>query len=345
MSLIRQLDQADRLDIFETSLRLPALGRLKDVRRRQAFDVEAAFIERRLLIETKVDSDEGGRWAAATDYPAWQSNKIAACAKEGDVCLFITYGFSEFFTKWFDFGPAAPASRVRHVGLDPMVALLEEAEPILCDPGLSAWLTALRSEQRKRLELPAVLSAFANFRRTYLHIAGEVDFTIGRIGFNGPEIAFPAFAQLLEQWRNSPYCQRYGRLALYPVGRLMLPVDSILNWWELWQDGEALTLGGLLPASERALYLEVNEDFNLHLKLDFKAAEYIGSVREEVSERLASSCIPSTVVACRPEFHTQGALAVWEWDFDLPTLLSKNGGMAAVSAVGTLLDDVVPRLT
>ncbi len=247
MALIQGLDRAGRLDVLEQKLGLPRLGTLRSVRRRKAFDVEAVFDERKLTIETKVDSDEGGRWSAISESGAWQTNKLWALAGSGDVCLYMTYGFAEFFTKWFDFGSAAGASRVRHITLDAVVGLLESALPLLANPLLDDWLLVLRAEQRKRQAAPELLAAFAVFRKRYLQIAGDVDFTITRIGFNAPEIAFPAFARLLDQWRGSRFCERYGRLALYPAGRLMLPVDSILNWWEFWQSGDPLTLGGLLP--------------------------------------------------------------------------------------------------
>jgi len=192
--------------------------------------------------------------------------------------------------------------------------------------------------------MPAVLSAFAKFRRTYLRTAGDVDFTPTRIGFNAPKIAFPAFAHLLGEWRASPYCQRYGRLALYPVERARLPVDSVLNWRELWRDFPALTVGGILPAEMRALYFEVNEDFNLHLKLKPDAGDDVArGVREEVKRRLGSVPKPSAVVACRPEFHKQEVYAVWEWDIDLPALIYRDD-KAVVEAIGTLFDAVIPEL-
>jgi hypothetical protein len=343
IELIRNLDQKERLDVLETSLGLPTLGRLNNAQRRRAFDVELEFRQRRLLVETKVDSDERGRWKAIDDAAAWQTNRIAAQARDGDVCLFITYGFAEFFTKWFDFGAAAGPTQVRHVKLDNMIDLLAKAAPILNSQRVSDWLTALQVEQQKRRAMPAVLSAFAKFRRTYLQIAGEVDFTPTRTGFNSPEIAFPAFAQFLGAWRASPYCQRYGRLSIYPVNRLMLPVDSILNWFELWRDLPALTVGGILPAEMRALYFEVNEDFNLHLKLISEADDHVNQVRAEVARRLGSMVKPAALVACRPEFHQQQVYAIWEWDVDFPALIYEDS-KGAVKAIGSIFDSILPQL-
>ncbi|MGI4953304.1 MAG: hypothetical protein ACRYGM_15990 [Janthinobacterium lividum] len=344
MALIKGLDSAGRLDVLEQKLGLPTLGTLKSLRHRQAFDVEAVFRERKLMIETKVDSDEGGRWAAIDNSAAWQTNRLKALATNGDVCLFVTYGFAEFFTKWFDFGSAAGTSQVHHVTLDAVIALLELALPLLSDPLLDEWLLVLRAEQLKRKAIPELLAAFALFRRRYLQISGDVDFTRTRIGFNAPEVAFPAFARVLDEWRKSHFCKRYGRLALYPVGRMMLPVDSILNWWEFWHSGDLLTLGGLLPTEPRGLYFEVNEDFNLHLKFRAELPQHVEQVRAEVANRFSTVAWPSAVVANRPECHFQGTYAVWEWDLDLPARIFASGDAGAVNALGTLLDEVVPLL-
>jgi hypothetical protein len=350
MALIEKLDSAGRLDVLESGLNLPPLGQLKALRRRQAFDVEGTFSQRRLLFETKVDSDEGGRWEAKNDPSQWQTEKIIALAGENDICLFITYGFSEFFTKPFGFGPAAAAKGFRHVTLDMMVSLLAAAlaiSPRANDPLLAEWASVLGLEQRKRRGILNVLSTFANFRRSYLRIAGDVDFTLGRIGVNAPEMAFPIFAEVLKEWGLSSHCQRYGRLSLYPIGRLGLPVDSVLNWWGLWQEKDPLTIGGALPSEWReALYLEVNEDFNLHLKLAEWAGEYVEIVRSEVARRLSSYIYHSApVIASRPEFHKQGPYAIWEWDLDIPMVICNSGYKSVVDVLGSLLDEIVPQIT
>ncbi len=344
MTLIQLMASIKKLDVLETKLCLPMLGDLISVRHRKAFDVELVFEKRRIMIETKVDSDEGGRWPAISDPNVWQTNKMRALATNGDICLYITYGFAEYFTKWFDFGSAAGASQVRHITLDAVIELLECALPLLSNPALDKWLLVLRSEQAKRQEVPELLALFALFRRRYLQISGDVDFTIRRIGFNAPEVAFPAFARVLDQWRESRFRERYGRLALYPVERLVLPVDSILNWWELWHFRDPLTLGGLLPAEARGLYFEVNEDFNLHLKFRAELPEYVEQVRAEIADQFSAVTWPSAVVASRPEYHFQGAYAVWEWDLDLPTRIFASGDANAVNALGALLDEVIPRL-
>ena len=168
MDLVRELDRAMQIPLFEGVLGLPPLGRLLNAQRRKAYDVEFTFEQRRLLIETKVDSDEGHRWEAQKDRAKWQTNCMAALAHKGDVCLFITYGFAEFFTKPYEFGAAAETSKVRHVKLDSMVDLLSKAMPVVDNDRTREWLEILRIEQKKRLAMPAVLSQFGKLRRQYL---------------------------------------------------------------------------------------------------------------------------------------------------------------------------------
>jgi hypothetical protein len=144
----------------------------------------------------------------------------------------------------------------------------------------------LQSEHRKRLAAIDSAGAFGDFRRKYLSVANEADFTPTRIGFHAPELAFPVFARILDAWRTTSYCERYGRLALYPVPRKVLPVDSVLNWWELWRERPSLTVGGLLRGHNRALYLEMNEDFNLHLKLGSEAEGVVDRVRSKAMQLL-----------------------------------------------------------
>ena len=347
MALIVGLDHIGRLDILESGLALPPLGRLHRTGRRQKFDVEAVFERRRLLVETKVDSDEGGRREADGDPKRWQTVQIAALAEPDDVCLFITYGYSEFFTKGFDTGPAAAASGFRHVRLDDMTAMVEVAAPLLGDPAVSDWLGALRLERIKRMAMPNVLAAYGTFRRTYLDIGGEVDFSVTRLGVNAPEMAFPAFDQFRRVWNSSLQVHRYGRLALYPVNRRFVALpDAVLNWRELWFDHDEFTLGGTLPCGARALYFEVNEDFNLHLKLDLEdESNVVDAVRTEAARRLTAAPRTAGLVADRPEFHRQGTYAIWEWDLELPTRIAQDGATPAVGAIGALLDEVVPRLS
>lgn len=345
MALMSGLSSIGRIDILERALDLPPLGHLRSAQRRRAFDVEAVFERHRLMIETKVDSDEGYRWDAEDNPSEWQTARIASLAGEKDICLFVTYGYSEFFTKWFDPGPAAADRGFRHVRLDDMVQLVSEAAPLLSDASVDAWLEALRLEQAKRRAVPDMLTKYALFRRAYLNIGDQVDFDVRRMAVNAPEIAFPAFDALRQAWAASPYVDRHGRLALYPVNRRSpnLP-DSILNWWELSCDGASLTLAGTVPNRDWSLFFEVNEDFNLHLKCSTEHKDTADLVRNEVARRLQEVAPTPYLIGSRPEFHKQGVYAVWEWDLDLPALIADQNAGPAAKALGALLDEVIPRL-
>lgn len=73
ISLVKALDGADRLDIFRDAFRIEEdLGPLRWSGRRRAFDVELKFANLSVAIETKVHSDEGGRWSED-----WQTERIA----------------------------------------------------------------------------------------------------------------------------------------------------------------------------------------------------------------------------------------------------------------------------
>ena len=292
-----------------------------------------------------MDSDEGGRWQPGGIPSTWQTDGIAALAREGDVCLFVTYGYSEFFTKWFEPGPAAAASGFRHIRLDDLAALVDLATPLLSNASLYEWLAALHLEQTKRQTVPDVLALYATFRRAYLDIGKQVDFDVRRFGVNAPEMAFPALDRLRRAWNELPCAGRHGHLALYPVNRQFVALpDSILNWRELWREGGGLLLGGAIPIGKQALYFEVNEDFNLHLKLASDDDGIVAEVRAEVARRIGTATRTPGLVAFRPEFHRQGTYAVWEWDLDLPALIARDSAGPAAEALGTLLDEVIPRL-
>ena len=112
--LVRALDKAGRLDILRDAFRIEEnLGCLKWSGRRRAFDVELQFANLSVVIETKVHSDEGGRWSEQ-----WQTERIAEERKRKGVkglCFFITYGASEFYTKPYKTGPAS--QEFQHVPL------------------------------------------------------------------------------------------------------------------------------------------------------------------------------------------------------------------------------------
>ena len=114
----------------------------------------------------------------------------------------------------------------------------------------------MRLEKQKRSEAGELLKSFSEFRTRYLDIHKENDFPHNRLLFCAPELAFPVLGSLAQQWNNSEHKKSLGRVSLYPVGRFSPPVhDSILNFLEMWE------------TKEPALYIEINEDFNLNLKV------------------------------------------------------------------------------
>ena len=313
--LVRTLDEAGRLDIFRDAFRIEEdLGPLKWSGRRIAFDVELKFANLSVAIETKVHSNEDGG-----DGEQWQTERIAEQRRgvRGQN-FFITYGTSEFYTKPYDPGPASP--EFQHISLERMIHLVESSLAALPQIRQSTdsveWLRLMRVEKEKREKAQELLHSFAQFRTPYLEVHGENDFPRGRVAFSAPELAFPVFSKLVEHWGESEYVAKFGRLSIYPVARRCPPVDSILNFWEIWDEGPALAPD--IVGSEQSLYLEVNEDFNLNLKLGHKQAEQQAELDDEQKEkiwrRLCGARWPSVVNACRRDYR-QNALVLYEVDF------------------------------
>ena len=312
ISLVGVLDEADRLDIFRDAFRIEeGLGPLRWSGRRRAFDVELEFANLSVAIETKVHSNEDGG-----DGEQWQTERIAEQRKgvRGQN-FFITYGTSEFYTKPYEPGPASP--EFQHIPLDRMIHLVESSLAALPQIRQSTdsveWLRLMRLEKEKREKAQELLHSFAQFRTRYLEIHGENDFPRGRVTFSAPELAFPVFSKLVEHWDRSEYVDKFKRLAIYPVAKGFSPaVDSILNLWEIWDKGPALAPD--IVGSEQSLYLEVNEDFNLNLKLDEGQAEPDEEKKERIWSRLQDAPWPSGVNACRRNYK-QSVWVLYEVDF------------------------------
>ena len=334
--LVRALDKARRLDIFRDAFCIEEdLEPLKWSGRRRAFDVELEFANLSVAIETKVHADEGGRWC-----PPWQTERIAELRREvKGQNFFITYGTSEFYmkpcTKPYEAGPAS--SEFQHIPLERMIHLVESSLAALpqieqCTDSVE-WLRLMRLEKEKREKAQELLHSFAQFRTRYLEVHGENDFPRGRVAFSAPELAFPIFSKLVEHWDESEYVDKFGRLSVYPVARRCPPMDSILNFWEIWHREPALSPD--IVGSEQYLYLEINEDFNLNLKLGHRQAEKQAELdeqqKEEIWERLCGARWPSGVNVCRRDYR-QNALVLYEIDFGflanvdcLPKVVSNLG--------------------
>lgn len=326
IELVGDLAAQGRLDILGTALRIDGdLGNLERAQCRRPFDVELTFTNLSVVIETKVDADEVGRKFNMEYTPDWQTIRIVEESEnhgylnENRVFRFITYGTSEFYTKPYERGPASP--EFQHVGLEDMIALVEAADNVLppCN-NRQEWLRLMRIEQEKRSNVVELLQSFSKFRRQYLEIHGENDFPRNRLLFCAPELAFPVLGSLAQEWNKSEHKDRFGKVSIYPVGRGTPPVhDSILNFWEMWQENENQkfpTLGN----EEGRFYLEINEDFNLNLKVPFKNKEGVivvdNGTKERVWNYLDGAAWPEFVKNCRRDYK-QTVVVLYEIDFGL----------------------------
>lgn len=339
IQLAKDLAAQNRLDILGRALRIDGgLGDLKRAQRRRPFDVELTFSNLSVVIETKVDADEGGREFNAEYAPNWQTIRIAEESEdyeylnENRVFRFITYGTSEFYTKPYERGPAS--TEFQHVGLDDMIALVETAEVLPPCNKRQEWLRLMRIEKEKRNNAVELLQSFSEFRRQYLEIHGENDFPRNRLLFCAPEVAFPVLGSLAQEWNNSDYTGRFGKVSIYPVGRRTPPVhDSILNFWEMMHGNnpELPTLGETILGNGNSFYLEINEDFNLNLKVQ---GEVDDDTKEQVWQCLDEADWPPFVEPF-PIDYMQTVVVLYEIDFGLLEELNDMEG-ATENLAGTL---------
>ncbi|MCL6478678.1 MAG: hypothetical protein K6T65_09715 [Peptococcaceae bacterium] len=332
ISLLEELNQVGRLDVFASHFLSNgfSLGQLVSTRRRQLFDREITFENLSCILEIKVDSDEDGRWTGK-----WQTERIFDGVKQMDgfkekkEFMFLTFGTSEFYTKLTSNGVRnGPASKeFKHIKLQTILNFVNDALALLKKQGVSQgierweiWKAMLETEVLKRKNYKSLLSRFADFRRSYLGVTGEIDFPSHRANISLPELAFPLFADLAAAWNSSQYAHYWGKVTIYPVGRLGKVYDSILNLTELWSSKHSahiLTCGGLTgEGGMNTLYFEINEDFNLHLKFDGEVdeAEKLEQYIHQVKHRLSK---PIPGVKGRPEYYHQATYVLYEWDFGL----------------------------
>ena len=317
IQLVKDLCRKDRLDLVENAFDVNIQGKLFNAKRRHPFDVELTFENLSIVIETKVDSDESWTKGKERGNSEWQTQTIVKVCdnlrdiKEDKHYRFITYGTSEFYTKNCKAGPAS--SEFQHVGLDKMVALVNESEKIFSPPTeRTNWLKLMKIEQEKRKNANKLLQSYSRFRKEYLEIHQENDFPRNRFLFCAPELAFPVLFSLLEEWEKSNFVNKFGKLELYPVGRGSPNIhDSILNFFEMWQ-GEVKGLGEMYsPDGKVELYIEINEDFNLNLKTWQKLNE---SIKMDIWSRLKDGFSPSFPHHQRRDYK-QGPFVLYEVDF------------------------------
>ncbi len=318
--LIKNLDNHGRLDIVERGFGISdCLGELQYATHRRPFDVELTFTNLSIVVESKVDSDEGGRWDNE-----WQTERIAREAsainylKARKEYRFITYGTSEFYTKPYKQGPASDC--FKHIGLDCMIDMVDSANKVLarCNKR-EDWLQLMRVEQKKRNKAVELLQFFSNFRDRYLDIHGENDFPNNRFVFCAPELAFPVLGSLARQWNESKHGKKFGKLSLYPVARLSPRVhDSVLNFLEMWYKKKStINIGN----TKVRYYLEINEDFNLNVKFESAAdpSRVLNLTKEQKDEvwRMLGQANWPFFVRCNCRDYRQGVLVLYEIDFGL----------------------------
>ena len=339
IQLVEDLCRIGRLDVIGNAFDVPIQGKTCETNHRQPFDVELTFENLSIIIETKVDSDENGRWESE-----WQTNATVRKCADLDYLnrdkhyRFITYGTSEFYTKNCKPGPAS--SEFQHIGLDKIVALVNESDKLL-SPCMERtdWLDQMYIEQEKRKNASKLLQSYSRFRKEYLEIQQENDFPRNRYLFCAPELAFPVMFSLLEEWKKSDYVNKFGKLELYPVGRLSPSIhDSILNFFEMWQ-GEVKSLGEVyFPNGEGSMYLEINEDFNLNVKSDSELNE---SSKTEIWSRLKDAEWPSFTNHQSRDYE-QGAFVLYEADFGF--LENMNDMKQVATNLGQTVESIVGAL-
>lgn len=327
ISLVKDLAMMGQLDIVRQAFSIENnLGQRRRAKTCRDFDVELTFSNLSVVIETKVDADEGGRWQEE-----WQTERIVrrtrdlAYLNENKIYLFITYGTSEFYTKPYKAGPAS--SYFKHVGLDRMIKLVDSAVGVF--PRDSAekyqeWLRLMKIEREKRNKAVELLQDFSTFRTQYLTIHGENDFPRNRLIFCAPELAFPVLSSLAQQWNESEYINEFGKVSLYPIPRSS-PDDSILSFWEMSESTE-WRARRLAPGSihaESGLYFEINEDFNLNVKIENRP-----ECHDQIRNSLKNANWPDFVNGtCR--YYKQQVFVLYEIDFgflrelnDMPRVMS-----------------------
>ena len=312
--LVEMLNEHKQLNLFTQAFDLPECGELEYAAHRKPFDVELAFANYSVVIESKVDSDESGRWS---DPLIWQTTQIVEETEnlyylhQERHYRFITYGTSEFYTKHghedanndHHIGPFD--NQFSHITLIQMINFVELTNNFL-PPCIAReeWLDLMQIEQAKRDAAPGLLTEFGQFRKHYLDIHHmENDFPRNRFLFCAPELAFPVMSQLAQAWNRSTNCtNEFGKLALYPVNRGAPAIhDSILNFWDL----------NVYLDEERYCYFEINEDFNLNLKSEWEISDHIGAIHNALYDQEEW---PNFITGVARNYH-QGVHVVYEIDF------------------------------
>ena len=320
IEIVERLNEVGKLPIFSRYFSLPELGSLSNAQRRRPFDVELSFENLSVIVETKVDSAEGYR------DDTWQTSQIVEDSQELNYLneslnerkqyFYITYGTSEFYTKQRENGDGlhmnGPYSdQFEHITLNRMIEFVQLADSQLpqCDTRYE-WLKLMRFEKKRRGLAAELLKEFSNFRKKYLEIQDfeENDFPRNRFLFCSPELAFPVMFNVLNKWnRCEKHRQKFGQLKLVPVGRPSPSIhDSILN---------LCGLEFMNTEQTSKIYLEVNEDFNLNVKISW-TDKFHESQRDKIWNLLNGANWPKYVQTnVRDYSQGENTRAVFELDF------------------------------
>lgn len=115
--------------------------------------------------------------------------------------------------------------------------------------------------------------------------------------------------------------------------------DSVLNFWEMWKERPAPTIGAsIVGDGEPRLYFEINEDFNLNLKIE----DLRSDKQQRIWERL--SCIDWKRLNSkgRPRRYRQQVLVLYEIDFGF--LKNSSNMPQVVHRLGKTVETVVKAL-
>jgi hypothetical protein len=318
IELISILSKSSKLDIFEKTLNLNigALGSFVSSRKKRDFDVLLEFDNYNIIIETKVDSPEGGNRSAG-----WQTNKIynkynKCWPNKKKIFIYLTYGLSEFYIKKRSDGSFNNGStnvNFSHLKCNEVQYLIESAinNCSIKDNRLINWNKWLKFELNKRIDNQLYLKDVKTILDRYKKELNLTDYPVNRLNLFLPEFTIPFFFKICDAWNklNHP---KIGKACLYPMGRGSASTnDSILNFSEFWKT-QNITMGGLL-STPNSVYFEFNEDFNLHLKTNgnIKNIEEIRTLLEKQHNSLSNG-FNSTV-----EYYKQGAFVIYEWDLNI----------------------------
>jgi len=314
MSLIYESNQ---LGLVEDLLNIGngTLGNFLNGRRKRDFDVLLEFENCNLLIETKVDSPEGqtnGQWQTERIYQnyhnRWGNKQLHF--------IYLTYGLSEFYIKKKDdnnYSNGSYNTSFIHITCSQVFNFIESAIDIcnIDENRLIQWKNWLQFEIEKRNENTEYLLNVNSILERYKNSLNLTDYPVNRLNLFLPEFTIPYFFKLCTAWNNRNN-EGIGKACLYPKGRGYAPSnDSILNFWDLWDNQEYLTCGDILDSNY--LYFEFNEDFNLHLKASANIPR-LENVKQFITENAQDLSNEFNGII---EDYRQGAFVLYEWDLKI----------------------------